>query len=326
MDIPPMRQCDSPTPQVLVIGLARSGTTWLAKMLDSHPATLYRHEPDGLPIFPTMPIMADRDQAAIYGSSLAEFSHALPKLERVRTSGTLPIFRKQDEGIFKFQSRRVITSAARLASNRLGNIRIPGAFQLTNADSLKVVWKSVWSVGRLGCIVQALQPIQVIFLIRHPCGVIFSRRRGVEQRKMAPVMQDEFAALIQPSSSVADRMLAKTELRDTVDWEAFRWAVLNSHALGVLRDQAGCMVVRYEDLCADPYSVMREILLGINLPWDTQVERFIRSSTASTSRRFYGLHRQEKHLDPWHRTVSTEAKKRILQIVEGTPSGEFYTD
>ena len=158
----------STVPHILVCGLARSGTTWLAKMLDSHPATLYRHEPDFLPIFPTMPVLADAEEAARYGCSLAEFSQAIPNLGRVRTAGTLPVFRKTGEGILRFQCRRAVTSVTRLASRRLGNIRIHNAFQLTDPESLRVVWKSVGSAGRIGCIVQALQPIQVIYLVRHP--------------------------------------------------------------------------------------------------------------------------------------------------------------
>src|SRR5690348_2541774 len=31
---------------ILVVGSPRSGTTWLAKIIDSHPDVLYRHEPD----------------------------------------------------------------------------------------------------------------------------------------------------------------------------------------------------------------------------------------------------------------------------------------
>src|SRR6185312_9542294 len=31
---------------ILVLGSPRSGTTWLAKILDSHPDVIYRHEPD----------------------------------------------------------------------------------------------------------------------------------------------------------------------------------------------------------------------------------------------------------------------------------------
>ena len=31
---------------ILILGSQRSGTTWLAKIVDSHPDVLYRHEPD----------------------------------------------------------------------------------------------------------------------------------------------------------------------------------------------------------------------------------------------------------------------------------------
>jgi sulfotransferase family protein len=31
---------------ILILGAPRSGTTWLAKIVDSHPDVLYRHEPD----------------------------------------------------------------------------------------------------------------------------------------------------------------------------------------------------------------------------------------------------------------------------------------
>ena len=43
---------------ILAIGMPRSGTTWIGKILDSHPRTLYRHEPDTwrrldtIPLFP----------------------------------------------------------------------------------------------------------------------------------------------------------------------------------------------------------------------------------------------------------------------------------
>src|SRR6185312_4530492 len=44
-------------PCILIFGLPRSGTTWIGKLFDSHPDTLYRHEPDSvrrlsMPLFP----------------------------------------------------------------------------------------------------------------------------------------------------------------------------------------------------------------------------------------------------------------------------------
>jgi hypothetical protein len=37
---------------ILVLGSPRAGTTWLAKIIDSHPNILYRHEPDELRVPP----------------------------------------------------------------------------------------------------------------------------------------------------------------------------------------------------------------------------------------------------------------------------------
>jgi hypothetical protein len=33
-------------PLILLFGLPRSGTSWVGKIFDSHPSTIYRHEPD----------------------------------------------------------------------------------------------------------------------------------------------------------------------------------------------------------------------------------------------------------------------------------------
>ena len=40
---------------ILILGAPRSGTTWLAKIIDSHPDVLYRHEPDKLAAEPVAP-------------------------------------------------------------------------------------------------------------------------------------------------------------------------------------------------------------------------------------------------------------------------------
>ncbi len=48
---------------VLVFGMPRSGTTWLGKIFDSHPETLYRHEPDAWGRLNAMPLLAQPDQA-----------------------------------------------------------------------------------------------------------------------------------------------------------------------------------------------------------------------------------------------------------------------
>ena len=47
----------------LVFGLPRSGTTWLGKIFDSHPMTLYRHEPDSVERISGVPLLPDAPDA-----------------------------------------------------------------------------------------------------------------------------------------------------------------------------------------------------------------------------------------------------------------------
>lgn len=309
---------------MLIAGLARSGTTWLAKLLDSHSQTLYRHEPDSLPVFPNMPVIASESDAAVYGESLSSFVRGLSGLNRVRPAGTLPVFRKHSEGFIHYHGRRCVTLMSRLASNRLGNIRIPNIFQLQEPGQARLLWKSVESVGRLGCIISAVQPLQVVLLIRHPCGVIASRNKGVEQRVMAPVSHNQFKELARSRSDVAREILAKTELHETFELEAFRWALLNSLAIEAVSNHPGCIIVRYEDLCANTEAVLRNILSRLGLTWDEGIEQFAQHSTTNTSNRFYGLHRQEQHLDQWRQSMPEAQIDRVLEIVGDTPAWQQY--
>ena len=312
--------------QILVAGLARSGTTWLGKLLDSHPATLYRHEPDRPPLFPALPVLVDPDRAGQYTGGLRRFAQGLRDLDRVRAAGALPVFRKHQEGLVNFQARRLLTVTTRLAARHLGDIRLLDAFGPPHPDRLRVLWKSVRSVGRLGLIAQVLRPINVVLLIRHPCGVIVSRQRGVAQRRMAPVPHAEMHELLGARSVLARRLRARIDLQNPLEREAFRWAILNSKAIEELAGRPGCLVVRYEDLCAAPIAVMERVLQAVGLPWDAQVERFIERSTASTSTRFYGLYRRPESTDPWRRSIPEAIQRRVLEIVHDSPAGDCYCD
>lgn len=58
-----MRLSDIPTERiVLILGAPRSGTSWLAKMFDSHPDVLYRHEPDTVRRAEDLPWTCEPDQ------------------------------------------------------------------------------------------------------------------------------------------------------------------------------------------------------------------------------------------------------------------------
>ena len=49
-----------PGKSLLLVGMARSGTSWIGKIFDSQPTTLYKHEPDrSIPDVPMIPRLED---------------------------------------------------------------------------------------------------------------------------------------------------------------------------------------------------------------------------------------------------------------------------
>src|SRR6476620_5127954 len=82
------------TPNLLLLfGAPRSGTSWIGKIFDSHPMTLYKHEPDSLGF--DVPLIPQLEQADELRKPIGDFLRRLPGMSNAHVSGRLPIFRKQ---------------------------------------------------------------------------------------------------------------------------------------------------------------------------------------------------------------------------------------
>lgn len=295
-------------------------------MIDSHPATLYRHEPDSLAGFPAMPELIHADQYDNFNDELQAFLLSLPKLDRVRESGSLPVFRKNAESGLNRLGRYALVGALRLASRRIGNVRVPAIFQPPEKEGLSILWKSVNSVGRLAAIKKAGAPIKIIVLIRHPGGMIASILKGMEQGVKAPSPRSKIIELANSHSPYITQQLPGLKNYNHIELEAFRWAVLNSHAITQLENQPGCMLLKYEDLCANPLRVMQDVLKFADLPWHRQVESFVQRSISKNSSRYYGLHRKPENIDTWRQSMPGSVQSRIMQIVKGSEAGDLYPE
>jgi hypothetical protein len=169
---------------IFIFSLARSGSTWLGKIFDSHPDVLYLHEPvfddRGYDLLPRYWL---RD-----GPSPIEISNARSYLERLadnrslRASGTLPMFGKSYRNFVAEIARRAIIFSAKAAAHpRISLIssgfRVPNLF--SDGREKDIVIKSVSTIGHAECFVRAkLDGFRPIHLIRHPCGYTGSMLRG----------------------------------------------------------------------------------------------------------------------------------------------------
>src|SRR5579872_2728007 len=80
---------------VLVIGAARSGTSWLGKIFDSHPNVIYRHEPDDAIGLKEVPLVCQVEDVPRFVDAARRHVARLTAVRQIKSSGTWPIFAKQ---------------------------------------------------------------------------------------------------------------------------------------------------------------------------------------------------------------------------------------
>ncbi len=83
----------------MLMGSPRSGTTWLAKIIDSHPGVLYRHEPDSVNVRPEIPFVPEMSDVAAHLVSASEYVEDLCSERSSKSTGSQPMFEKYFRGV-----------------------------------------------------------------------------------------------------------------------------------------------------------------------------------------------------------------------------------
>jgi hypothetical protein len=169
---------------ILVFGMPRSGTTWIGKLFDSHPDTLYRHEPDSLRRL-SIPLFPEHGDSPGYRDELERFVALLPGLRSPEVVGKQPLFPKSYQSATALAAYRASVMGAKVASRVRRHFPCPYRPTAANFEGVRLVWKSIESPGRLGVCINALPEARAIHLMRHPCGYIASVLRGEAKRKFS---------------------------------------------------------------------------------------------------------------------------------------------
>jgi len=316
---------------VLLFGLPRSGTTWLGKVFDSHPQTLYRHEPDSATNLGAVPLLLERSEAEAYRSAIEAFARALPEMRSLRVTGKLPLFPKQYHGPGGYHIRKLLLLAAKLAARVGSEVRLPDMIDARGAAGVCLVWKSIESLGRLGAIATVLADCRAVHILRHPCGYVDSVSRGDAQGRFGDSVASSedygILDLLLGTKLARDRGLDLESFKglSPVERLAWKWALFNDKALDDIDGLPNCTWVRYEDLCNDPLTEYRKLFEFVGLPWDKQPEEFIRQSTSAENATYYSVYKDPvKAADGWRRRMSAQDIDRVMGVVEGTRSGALY--
>lgn len=277
---------------VYLLGMPRSGTSWLAKIFDSHPETLYRHEPDIAHRNDAIPYSCTREEAPVYIDAMQARLNLFVNDRSPRTVGLRPVFAKSFHTRRQTVLRRLIIGASKgaeripFARRWSKSVQVPD-FVDPGSDTVKrIIIKSVGApMGRIEIIKAAAPEMQFVLLIRHPCGQVASMLRGVRSSKFEdPIHIPEPDSALARQCGITKEALASMSLVAQLAWS---WVIRNELVLEALRGAARVSIVRYEELAADPVAVSRRIFADCRLDWREETAKFIDWSTRATGTEGY---------------------------------------
>ncbi|MGH8283227.1 MAG: sulfotransferase [Gammaproteobacteria bacterium] len=315
---------------VLVFGLPRTGTTWIGKLFDSHPDTLYRHEPDSVYRL-SMPLFPDKSEASRYQDELAVFIRSLPDMRTAKIAGKQPLFPKHYHGYPALLAYRTSAAFVRFAARIKPGITLPYRPTAAGYERRCLVWKSIESLGRLGACVEALPDTRAIHILRHPCGYVASVLRGeASDRFQSRVASSEdygIYEMLLDAESARSRGLTLQDLEKLTPEErlAWRWVLTHEKALADTEHLDRVLTVRYEDVCTDPMHATHKMFEHSGLSWQQQTQNFILASTARQESGYHSVFKDSrKSADGWRSELDPQVTERITKVLQHSSLNRFY--
>ncbi len=318
-------------PLILLFGMPRSGTTWLGKIFDSHPDTLYRHEPDSHGTLNTLPLFVSVRDSERYRAFLETYAKHLPSIRDEKISASLPIFAKSYYAPYQLALRKMLVFGTKAASRFLGSLPVYDLVNISRHPQARVVWKSIESLGRLGVLSHIYSSARCVIIFRHPCGYVASVLRGETKHKFetsTPSSEDwgEYEMLLELAVAREKGLELQTVQSMTpVERLALKWALYYEHALAETDGMKNVLSVRYEDFCENPITETMKVFQHCGLSWSPNTERFIANSTSHENTEYYSVFKDPKASAwKWKKELTQLDIEQIMRIVSQFKSGEKY--
>lgn len=306
---------------ILAFGLPRSGTTWVGKILDSHPRTLYRHEPDSLRrlrIDPVVEVDSNLDP-----SEIQDFIAKLPGSRAAKVCSKAPIFPKEYLSFGRLNLFRLSSLVTKFGGRIWKNMPVFGAPSGSKDPTTRVVWKSIESLSRLGYIAKHSFPSRSIHILRHPCGQVSSILRGEAKQRFdseTPASEDFgiFEILCRtPQAKHFGLNMHMLKQCTPVERLAWRWLIPNAKCYEEMRQSSDYLALKYEDLCEDPIRMSKEIMKHCDLSWSTQTQKFVEESTSTgEGTSYYSVYKDPKvAANRWKSELPADDVRTIMGII-----------
>ena len=314
------------SPLAGIVGTSRSGSTWLGSIVGSHPRVAYRFEPfhrlKGVERIREARQLIASD--SVDSDQLGDVYRLL--LEADPVTEKPPFFRRDYQ--MRLQSGRwLLWPLARESAIAAKLFR----WLYSPKDQPMVVFKEVNMEQVVGPLANAGVP--VVYLVRHPCAVVWSHLKGQERHLMQDGREQRLARrLAKADPALHDRLAGHMDSLSKAQKRAVLWRIAVDQVWNLAAGQDRILWLVYEDLCLNPVDQSRRVLEHLGLDLVHQVDSFIRESISP--RRMTRLRRGElfassyfsvfrnplESMSYWRRQMPDEDRDQVLEIVRDSPA------
>ncbi len=329
---------------VLLLGFSRSGTTWLAKILDSAASVYLVSEPDKKTYehvkLGALPHCTDPEDS-FYTNAYIDGLNELQKKFYVGLN-SFPFFQKEfirHGDFFRYMAHLLFLINFPLERLLGLNIYLPYRLLVKKKHELpiRMVWKSTNQSSNLRTITKAFPGIKIIYIMRNPFAVISS---AMQNSKMAfdgedcRRIRDRACATFFDSESIDfEKLKTEPEIRK----RALLWRIECESALAVGAGYEHFKCFLYEDLVSDPNGVVKELFEWLGWEMAAQTQKFLQESTgqlppsAWTAKflgsRFFGVYRgPDGNVNGWKKRLSTADYQVIYDVVRKSPLFHYWEE
>lgn len=283
------RQTPSP---ILVVGAPRSGTSWVARIIASHPSVGYFHEPDNEKLHPVAFYLKQRLHRFPYLRA-ADDSPEFETLWKLALYGRFPgrrvrkaadrLGRLAPEVVERNVRARCDVTSPRddIQSSQWQRRRAAAAYAVARGMTTVLgimpqrrLVKSVHSVLALRWIARNFA-VPTVIVRRDPFAVVASYLR----MKLPDADRNVFSQ----TSFVEDFLdgeMAETVTRavDPLQRIGYQLAAIDRFLDSYVRGDPDCITVEHEALCRDPVTEFRAVVSRLGLSWTAEIEHAIAAS------------------------------------------------
>lgn len=292
----------SPSSTVYMVGVPRSGTTWLMSILEEAGKFRVVFEPFNPRFYPTVRRYLKRHLKPIYRPYLYLYEDDMGTREYA-----LRVLLGRVAGLWYFSPKRMFYKNVRwLLSNRVLVKDI--------ATTRLLPWLAYWFRGT------ETWKVQYLLLIRHPCAVIESQIRvGIGNPLRVLPLEVAKKALLRDAYRIRELAPIRDEvirLVDSITKPVEFLAALWSIDYYIPLYHAGQLPIRvtiYEELALHPATALRNLLESLGLGWDGQSltrEVLRRSSTSAEA-----VAKTVTNVYKWRERMTKQDVASVISIV-----------